>query len=67
MRLADDAAATQLATMSKQQMGQAKQMFDQADVTTEGKDVKYTVVMSSAKLNEMIKNFGGMLGGLGGM
>lgn len=67
LRVENETAAAQLATMSKQQMGQAKQMFDQADVTTEGKDVRFTVVMSATKLNEMIKNFGGMLGGLGGM
>lgn len=67
MRVADDQSAQQLASMSKQQLGQAAKMFDQSDVVAEGADVKYTLVMSAAKLQNMIQQFGPMLGGLGGM
>jgi hypothetical protein len=67
LRVADDQAAQQLASMSKQQLAQAAKMFDQSDVVAEGADVKYTLVMSAAKLQNMIQQFGPMLGGLGGM
>jgi hypothetical protein len=66
IRAADAAGAQQLASMSKQQLGQASKMFDQSDVVADGNDVKYTMVMSAAKLQNMIQQFGGMLGGLGG-
>jgi len=67
LRLETPEAAQQLTSMSKQQLGQAAKMFDQVDVTADGADVKYTVILSSAKLQQLIQQFGGMLGGLGGM
>jgi len=48
-------------------MTQAAKMFDQVDVVAEGSDVKYKVVLSSAKLQQLIAQFGPMLGALGGM
>lgn len=67
LRLESPDAATQLTNMSKAQLGQAKQMFDQVDVVADGSDVKYTVVLSSVKLQELIAKVGGMFGALGGM
>jgi hypothetical protein len=67
LRLETPDAASQLASMSKQQMTQAAKMFDQIDVAADGSDVKYKVVLSSAKLQQLIAQFGPMLGALGGM
>jgi hypothetical protein len=67
LRLESPDAATQLTTMSKQQMAQAAKMFDQIDVAADGSDVKYTVVLSNQKLQQLIAQFGPMLGAFGGM
>ncbi len=67
LRLDTPEAATQLTEMSKQQMAQAKTMFDQIDVAANGSDVKYTIVLSNQKLQQLIAQFGPMLGAFGGM
>jgi hypothetical protein len=67
LRLETPDAAKQLTEMSKQQMTQAAKMFDQIDVSANGSDVKYTVVLSNAKLQALIAQFGPMLGAFSGM
>lgn len=67
LRLDTPDAAAQFADMGKKQVQQAAKMFDQIDVTSEASDVKIVVVLSSQKLQDMIKQFGGMLGAFGGM
>jgi hypothetical protein len=67
MRMETPDAALQFANMGKAQLQQAAKMFDQIDISADGSDVKFTVVLSSQKLQSLITSFGGMLGGLGGM
>lgn len=67
MRLETPDAATQFATMAKTQAQQAAKMFDQIDVTNDGSEVRFAVVLSSQKLQALIAQVGGMLGALGGM
>ncbi|HEX4421121.1 MAG TPA: hypothetical protein VH165_24555 [Kofleriaceae bacterium] len=64
MRLETPDAATSLATLAKGQLDQAKTMVDKAEVTSEGTDVKFTIVMSSQKLQSLLQQFGPMLGGM---
>jgi hypothetical protein len=59
-------AATQLATMAKGQVAQAAKMVDQVDVTSDGPEVKVTVVMSNQKLQALIAQIGGLVGAFGG-
>jgi len=66
LRLETPDAAQQLTSMSKQQMAQAAKMFDQIDVAADGSDVKYTVVLSNQKLQQLIAQFGPMLGAFSG-
>jgi hypothetical protein len=67
LRLETPDAAAQLTEMSKQQMAQAAKMFDQIDVAASGSDVKYTIVLSNQKLQQLIAQFGPMLGAFSGM
>jgi hypothetical protein len=67
MRMETPDAAAQLANMGKAQIQQAAKMFDQIDVNADGSDVKFTVVLSSQKLQALIAQFSGMFGALGGM
>jgi hypothetical protein len=67
MRMESPDAASQLASMGKAQIQQAAKMFDQIDVNADGSDVKFTVVLSSQKLQGLITQFSGMFGALGGM
>ncbi|HEU4733184.1 MAG TPA: hypothetical protein VFT22_35070 [Kofleriaceae bacterium] len=67
MRLETPDAAAQLATMSKAQLQQAAKMFDKADVTSDGADVRYSIVLSSQKLQALIAQFAGLVGAFGGM
>jgi hypothetical protein len=67
MRLETPDAAAQLANMSKSQLQQAAKMFDKADVSNDGADVRFTIVMSSQKLQALISQFAGLMGAFGGM
>jgi hypothetical protein len=59
--------ATAAATMFKAQSQGAAQMFDKIDVTNDGNEVRFAVVLSGPKLEAMIKQFQGLLGAFGGM
>jgi hypothetical protein len=67
MRVETPEAATQLANLGKTQAQQMAKMVDKADFTAEGNEVKVSVVLSSQKLQELIKMLGGLAGALGGM
>ena len=67
MRMDTPDAAAQFANMGKAQIQQAAKMFDQIDVNADGADVKFLVVLSNQKLQALIAQVGGMLGGIGGM
>ncbi|HEX2687267.1 MAG TPA: hypothetical protein VHN14_11645 [Kofleriaceae bacterium] len=67
MRLESPDAATQFANLAKGQAQQAAKMFDQIDVTSEGTEVKFSIVLSNQKLQDLVKQFAGMAGMLGGM
>jgi hypothetical protein len=58
--------ATQFGTMAKGQAAGLEKMVDKVDVTTEATDVKFTIVISSQKLQDLIKQFAGMAGAFGG-
>jgi hypothetical protein len=64
-------SADQAATMANTFRGQAAAaaaMVDKLDITNDGADVKVSVLLSNQKLQNLIKNFGSMLGGaMGGM
>lgn len=67
MRLETPDAAAQLANMSKAQLQQAAKMFDKADVSNDGSDVRFTIVLSNQKLQALIAQFAGLVGAFGGM
>lgn len=67
MRLDTPDAATQFATMMKGQLQPAAKMFDKSEVSSDGSDVHFVIALSSAKLQQMIQQFGPLLGGLAGM
>jgi hypothetical protein len=67
MRLDSPDQATQLANMGKAQAAGAKVYFDKIDITNDGADVRIALGMSNAKLQQLISQFGGMLGSMGGM
>lgn len=62
----DAGAAADLAKTLNTQIKQARDAgmvdIDKADVTAEGNDLKISAAMSSAKLQEMLKKFGGLAG-----
>jgi hypothetical protein len=66
MRLETPDAAAQLATMGKTQLQQAAKMFDKADVTNDGSDVRFSIVLSNQKLQALISQFAGLVGAFGG-
>ncbi|HET7499588.1 MAG TPA: hypothetical protein VFK02_01250 [Kofleriaceae bacterium] len=67
VRLETPDAAAQLANMGKAQLQQAAKMFDKADVTNDGADVRLSVVLSNQKLQALIAQFAGLVGAFGGM
>jgi hypothetical protein len=67
MRLETPDAAAQFANMSKAQLQQAAKMFDQADATSDGSDVRFKIVLSNQKLQALISQFAGLMGAFGGM
>ena len=64
VRLETPEQATQLAGMAKGQVGQFAKMVDTLDIAADAADVKVNVVVSLAKLEALISQFGGMLGGM---
>jgi len=64
VRLESPDQATQIAGMAKGQVGQFAKMVDTLDIAAEASDVKVVVVVSAAKLETLISQFGGMLGGM---
>lgn len=67
IRLESPDQASQIANMAKGQAAQLKPMVDKLDIGNDGADVKFAVGLSTQKLETLIKQFGGMMGGLGGM
>jgi hypothetical protein len=66
MRLDTQDAAAQFATMVKGQLQPAAKMFDKTDVSNEGSDVHFVIALSSQKLQSLITQFSGFLGGMAG-
>jgi len=64
VRLDGPGQATQLADMAKGQVGQFAKMVDTLDIAADAADVKVNVVVSLAKLEALISQFGGALGGM---
>jgi len=58
--------ATKFAELAKSQAQQAAKMFDKADVTPEGKEVKFSIALSSQKLDALIAQAKGLLSAFGG-
>lgn len=65
MRLASQDQATQSATMMKTQLGPAAGMLkmDKLDVSADGQDLKFIMVVSAANLGPMMATMQGMAGG----
>ena len=66
VRLDSADKAAELANMGKMQAAQAAKMVDKLEITNDGADVHVEVALSQAKLQSLVKQFGGMLGGMGG-
>lgn len=64
MRLETPDAAASLTQLAKSQLDHAQQMVDKAEVSNDGADVKFSIAMSNQKLQDLIKNFGGMIGAM---
>jgi hypothetical protein len=60
-------AAAQFASLGKSQAQQAAKMFDKIDITTDDKEVRVAVVLSSQKLQALIAQLTGLLSAFGGM
>jgi hypothetical protein len=67
MRLESPDQATQMANTFRGQLEAFKTMVDKMDIGAEGADLKFSVAMSTQKLEALVKNLGGMFGGGGGM
>jgi hypothetical protein len=67
MRLESPEEASRIAGMGKSQLDQASKMFDRVDITNDGPDVKVSIGLSNQKLQELITQFAGLAGALGGM
>lgn len=63
MRLESADQATQMANAFRGQLAGFQSMVDKMDVGNDGADVKVAVAMSQQKLEALVKNFAGMLGG----
>jgi hypothetical protein len=66
IRLDSPDKAAELANMGKMQAAQAAKMFDKLDISADAADVHVQIGLSQTKLGDLIKQFGGMLGGMGG-
>ncbi|MBA3396735.1 MAG: hypothetical protein H0T89_29150 [Deltaproteobacteria bacterium] len=66
VRLDTPQQATQITNMATSQVAQFKPMVDKLDIVAEGADVKVNLALSTQKLEALITQFAGMLGGFGG-
>ena len=66
VRLDTPEQAVQIANMAKGQTQQFVKMVDKLDITAEQADVKINVAMSAQKLEQLVQQFAGMMGGMGG-
>lgn len=66
MELETNEAAAQLAEMGKKQLQQAEKMFDKVDITSDGADVRISIVLSNQKLQALIAQLAGLFGAFGG-
>ena len=66
VRLDTPDQAAQITSMANQQVAQFKSMVDKLDIVADGSDVKLNLALSTQKLEALITQFAGMMGGLGG-
>ncbi|MDB4960335.1 MAG: hypothetical protein JWP01_334 [Myxococcales bacterium] len=66
IRLDTPDQAAQIANMANSQVAQFKPMVDKLLIVNEGADVKFNVALSTQKLEALIQQFAGMMGGMGG-
>jgi hypothetical protein len=66
IRLDTPDQAAQISNMANSQVAQFKPMVDKLLIVNEGADVKFNVALSTVKLEALIKQFAGMMGGMGG-
>jgi hypothetical protein len=64
MRLDTADQAIQITKLANAQAAGAKAFVDKLDIVNDGPDVRVSVGLSSAKLQQLIQQFGGMLGGI---
>jgi hypothetical protein len=63
LRLDSPDAASNVVSLAKGQLTQAKFFFDKLDVSSNGPDVKFDVAMSKAKLTQLAGTVASMMGG----
>jgi hypothetical protein len=66
VRLDTPDQAAQITNMATSQVAQFKAMVDKLEIVAEGADVKLDLALSTQKLEALITQFAGMMGGLGG-
>ncbi len=66
VRLDTPDQAVQIANMAKGQVAQFAKMVDKLDIVAEASDVKVNVALSTQKLEALIQQFAGLMGGMGG-
>ncbi len=66
VRLDTPDQATQLANMAKGQVAQFQKMVDKMDIAADAADVKVSLALSTQKLEALIQQFAGLMGGMGG-
>ena len=66
VRLDTPDQAVQIANMAKGQVQQFVKMVDKLDIVAEQSDVKINIALSTQKLEALIQQFAGMMGGMGG-
>jgi hypothetical protein len=66
VRLDTPDQAVQIANMAKGQTQQFVKMVDKLDIAAEQSDVKINIALSNQKLQALIQQFAGMMGGMGG-
>jgi len=66
VRLDTPDQAAQITNMANSQTAQFKPMVDKLAIVAEGADVKIDIALSTQKLEALISQFAGMMGGMGG-
>jgi hypothetical protein len=66
VRLDTPDQAVQIANMAKGQVAQFVKMVDKLEIVADAADVKVNVALSTQKLEALIQQFAGMMGGMGG-